>query len=45
LKISPVAIAVREPGLHTITATYTTGSKCRAGTKIDRLELIVSPMG
>ncbi len=45
LRISPAAIAIREPVLHTITATYSTGSKCVAGTKIDRLELIVSPLG
>lgn len=40
-----MAIAVREPVPHTITATYSTGSKCMAGAKIDRLELIVSPLG
>lgn len=45
LRISPTAIAIREPALHTITATYSTGPKCLAGTKIDRLELIVSPLG
>jgi hypothetical protein len=45
LRISPVAIAVGEPVLHTISATYSTGSKCLAGTKLDRLELIVSPLG
>lgn len=44
-RISSTAIAIREPTLHTITATYSTGSKCLAGTKIDRLELIVSPLG
>jgi hypothetical protein len=45
LRFSPTTIAIREPVLHTITATYSTGSKCVAGTKIDRLELIVSPLG
>jgi hypothetical protein len=45
LRFSATVIAVREPVLHTITATYSTGSKCLAGTKIDRLELIVSPLG
>lgn len=44
-RLTPAAIAFHEPGLHTITATYTTSSKCIAGTKIDRVELIVSPLG
>ena len=38
-------VALLEPGLHTITASYSIGSKCAAGTKIDRLEPIVSPLG
>jgi hypothetical protein len=45
LRINPVTTAVSEPGVHTITATYATSSKCVAGTKIDRLELIVAPLG
>jgi hypothetical protein len=45
LRFSSAVIAVREPVLQTITATYFTGPKCLAGTKINRLELIVSPLG
>jgi hypothetical protein len=42
--LSPAAVAIDEPGDHTITAKFES-AECKAGSKIDRLTLLVAPQG
>jgi hypothetical protein len=43
--LAPVAIAVDEPGVHTITATYSWTPECAPGTEIDSVRLMVAAQG
>jgi hypothetical protein len=43
--IEPVAIAVGEPGEHTITAASFGSSECAAGSELTSLHLVVAPLG
>jgi hypothetical protein len=43
--IEPVAIAIEEPGEHTITATTFGSSECAAGSELTSLHLVVAPLG
>jgi hypothetical protein len=44
-RLAPVAVAIHEPGLHTVTATFFGGTKCLAGSKVESLDLVVAPLG
>lgn len=43
--LAPVAIAVDEPGVHTVTATYSWTPECEPGSEIDSVRLMVAPQG
>jgi hypothetical protein len=43
--LQPLAIAIDEPGVHTIAATATGEPGCQAGSKIDSVHLMVAPLG
>ena len=43
--MEPVAIAVHEPGIHTLTARSQGNSECQPGSEISTLDLVVAPLG
>jgi hypothetical protein len=43
--LDPIAVAIDEPGLHTISATATGSSFCKAGSKIDSVHLMIATLG
>ncbi len=43
--LTPVAIAVAEPGTHTITATAYGSPDCQPGSKFDSVHIMVAPLG
>jgi hypothetical protein len=44
-RLEPVAVAIHEPGSHTITATFFGGTKCLTGSEVESLDLVVAPLG
>jgi hypothetical protein len=43
--LEPVAIAIAEPGIHTITAVSIGDPECQAGSEVSSLHLVVAPLG
>ncbi len=43
--MEPVAIAIHEPGIHTLTARSQGNSACQSGSEISSLDLVVAPLG